>query len=260
MFSEDTWVQGVEILPGDRRVVHHANLAAVKVGGANYTDANFITGFVPGGEAMTLSPGLGFMIPKGSVLVLQSHYVTVGEEVEDVTRVGLRFARGRIEKQLKHFRVTTGDFSIPPGDPHHRVVATRTLENDSTGIGMFVHMHLRGKDMTFYAHRPDGVTETLLSVPNYNFDWQLPYRWADGAQKFPAGTKIECVAHYDNSAFNPYNPDATKTVREGQQTFEEMMYGFFFYTEDDEYLNIEVDPKTGHQTEGPIAPDQQASR
>jgi hypothetical protein len=106
-------------------------------------------------------------------------------------------------------------------------------------------MHVRGKDMVFRALHPDGKQETLLAVPNYNFDWQMPYRWAAGAQRFPRGTRIECVAHYDNSTFNPYNPDATATVREGQQTTEEMMYGFFFYTDDAEDLQLRVDPQTG---------------
>ncbi|MBX3412113.1 MAG: redoxin family protein [Pirellulales bacterium] len=256
VFEHDTWVQGIEILPGNPRIVHHANLAAVNLrasmnkgkAGAGDTDneAAFITGYVPGGVPMVLDPGTAFKIPKGSVLVLQSHYVTTGKEgEEDETRVGLVYAKGTIQKEVKHFRVTTGNFAIPPGDAHHRVVAQRTLDCDATGLGMFVHMHVRGKDMTFLAHYPDGRTENILSVPNYNFDWQLAYRWPTDYARFPKGTKIECIAHYDNSAFNPYNPDPAATVREGQQTHEEMMYGFFFYMDDAEYLNLEVDPKTG---------------
>lgn len=268
VFKHDTWVQGIEILPGNPRILHHANLAAVKMGGgkagagATDNEAAFITGYVPGGVPMVLDPGTAFKIPKGSVLVLQSHYVTTGKEgEEDETRVGLVYAKGTIQKEVKHFRVTTGKFAIPPGDAHHPVVAQRTLDCDATGLGMFVHMHVRGKDMTFRAHYPDGKTETILSVPNYNFDWQLAYRWPTEFARFPKGTKIECTAHYDNSPFNPYNPDPTATVREGQQTHEEMMYGFFFYMDDAEYLNIEVDPKTGEgKGPAPAAPvEKQAS-
>ena len=92
---------------------------------------------------------------------------------------------------------------------------------------------------------PDGKQETLLAVPNYNFDWQMSYRWPANKIKFPAGTRLDCTAHFDNSKFNPYNPDPKAAVREGQQTFQEMMYGFLFYTDDAEKLGLEIDPKTG---------------
>ena len=100
--------------------------------------------------------------------------------------------------------------------------------------------------MTVVAESPDGTEETLLVVPNYNFEWQQSYRWPEDKVKFPKGTKLEVYAHYDNSPFNPYNPDPKREVPEGQQTFDEMMYGFVFYTQDDEHLNLTIDPKTGH--------------
>ena len=110
---------------------------------------------------------------------------------------------------------------------------------------MFAHMHLRGRDMSFRARSNDDRDETLLVVPNYSFDWQQSYRWAAGAMKFAAGTRIEVLAHFDNSAFNAYNPDASATVHVGDQTTDEMMYGFLFFTEDDEHLGLAVDPKSG---------------
>jgi hypothetical protein len=125
------------------------------------------------------------------------------------------------------------------------VRASRTLPCNAEGIGMFAHMHVRGKDISFTAHYPDGKSETLLVVPNYNFDWQIPYRWETGKKNFPKGTRLECVAHYDNSAFNPYNPDPKDTVREGPQTYHEMMNGFVFYTDSDEDLNLNIDQLTG---------------
>ena len=142
-------------------------------------------------------------------------------------------------------------FEIPPGDLAHEVRAKATLSRDVTGLGLYVHMHLRGKDMTFVARYPDGRDEILLSVPNYSFDWQMSYRWAEGAARFPAGTAIETISHYDNSPLNPFNPDPTQTVREGRQTFEEMNYGFFFYVDSGEKLDIEVDPKTGAPVAAP---------
>ena len=119
------------------------------------------------------------------------------------------------------------------------------LDVDAVGVGLFSHMHLRGKDMTFTAHRPGGKAETLLVIPNYNFAWQLPYRWEPGKVRFPKGTRLECVAHFDNSAFNPYNPNPRATVRNGPQTHHEMMVGFFFYTGDGEQLGLQIDPKSG---------------
>jgi hypothetical protein len=119
------------------------------------------------------------------------------------------------------------------------------LPCDATGLGMFAHMHLRGKDMTFVARPPEGEPETLLLIPNYHYDWQQNYRWPPGAKRLAAGTKIEVTAHFDNSRFNPFNPDPTATVKHGPQTIHEMMFGFFFYTADAEDLNLRVDPKTG---------------
>ncbi|MCH7600542.1 MAG: hypothetical protein IH973_12360 [Myxococcales bacterium] len=150
-------------------------------------------------------------------------------------------------------------FAIPPGASHHQVRATRAFDVNASVLGLFAHMHLRGKDMTFKAHYGDGTDETLLVVPNYSFDWQMAYRYASGAKKFPKGTEIECIAHFDNSAFNPYNPDPTDTVKYGPQTYHEMMFGFVFYTDDDEQLNLDIDPNTGHVIAAPEG-DEQAAR
>jgi hypothetical protein len=246
VFPEDTWVQAIEILPGNIQAVHHCNMVYVTAGGGINTTQNFITGYVPGGDPMVLGNGLGYKIPAHSILVLQLHYVTTGEETTDRTSVGLVFAKEKIQKQLRHFQCTAHRFQIPPGAPHYPLKATRTFPCDATGIGMFCHMHLRGKDMTFRSIAPDDRREVLLSVPNYDFNWQMSYRWPEGKVRFAKGTKVEVTSHYDNSAFNPFNPDPTATVVEGDQTFNEMMYGFLFYTDDAEQLELTIDPKTGH--------------
>ena len=245
LFKKETWVQGVQITPENSQVMHHCNMAWVQRG-KRASNKNFITGQVPGGDAMILDRNVGFMIPANSSLVLQIHYVTLGEETTDQISVGLRFAREKIQKHLRNSQVTNQTFKIAPGAPHYKVTAVRELKGDVTGYGMFSHMHLRGKDMTFRAVYPDGRAETLLVVPNYSFDWQLAYRWPEDQVKFPKGTKLEVSAHFDNSPFNPYNPDPSKEVGDGPQTYHEMMYGFVFYTYDDEHLNLTIDPKTGH--------------
>ncbi|MBP9604728.1 MAG: hypothetical protein KBE53_11695, partial [Chromatiaceae bacterium] len=109
----------------------------------------------------------------------------------------------------------------------------------------FTHMHVRGRDMTFYATPPDASQETLLQIPNYNFEWQLGYEIKPGTKILPKGTVVSATAHFDNSAFNPYNPDPDKSVEYGPQTVDEMFNGFVFYVDNNEQLDIAVNPKTG---------------
>jgi hypothetical protein len=179
------------------------------------------------------------------MLGLQIHFVATGKPEKCRVQVGLRFPRVPVQKTLRSVQLTDRRFAIPPGAPAHKVSSSRTFDRDVIGVGLFSHMHLRGKDMTFTAHLPDGTDETLLVIPNYNFEWQIPYRWEPNTKRFPKGMRLECVAHFDNSPFNPYNPDPKVTVRNGPQTHHEMMIGFFFYTEADEQLGLNIDPKAG---------------
>lgn len=251
-FLQETWISAAEILPSNPAVVHHCNLGYFAIG-KEFDDSNFITGRVPGGTAMKLDDGLALRIPAGSVVGLQVHYTTTGKPEKNRMSVGFRFPQKPVKKELHHLQVTTSRYAIPPGAGAHPVASSRTLPCDASGVGMFAHMHLRGKDMTFVAHPPEGSAEQpskdperLLSIPNYHYDWQQNYRWEPGVKKFAKGTRIEVTAHFDNSAFNPFNPDATVTVTNGPQTVNEMMFGFFFYTDDGEELDLRVDPKTGH--------------
>jgi thiol-disulfide isomerase/thioredoxin len=259
VFTQDTWISAAEILPGNPRIVHHCNMGHFTIG-KDFSEGNFITGRVPGGTPLVADEGTALRIPKNSVVGLQIHYTTTGKREKNRMSVGFKFPRGIVHKELKHLQVTTSKIAIPPGASAHPVVASRTLPADASGIGMFSHMHLRGKDMTFIAHSPTGEQETLLSIPNYSYAWQQNYRWAPGAKKFLKGTRIEVVAHYDNSAFNPWNPDPKAEVQSGPQTFHEMMFGFFFYTEDGEELNLQVDPKTGRLIKDPPSSDAGVTR
>ncbi|MBL8751884.1 MAG: alkyl hydroperoxide reductase, partial [Planctomycetes bacterium] len=226
-FEHDTWIEAIEIRPANERVLHHCNLARVKFG-EKFNQDGFITGYVPGGDPMVMDPGIAVRIPAGSVLALQAHYVATGQPEEDRLRVGLRFPRTKVDKEMQVAIAADFRFAIPPGARAHPVRAARTLRDDAVGIGLVVHMHLRGRDMTAIAELPDGTEQTLLVVPNYNFDWQQSYRWAHGAKTFPKGTKIKALAHFDNSTWNPFNPDPTQTVKFGLETEEEMMYLFTF--------------------------------
>src|SRR5262249_16826353 len=140
VFLQDTWVQSVEILPDNARVVHHANLAGMKLGDRP-REENSITGRVPGGDPMVLDDGVAYMIPKGSVRGLQIHYTTTGKPERARISVGLKFPRGLVHKRLYHQQVHTKRFQIPPHAPAYPVSAQRHLDFDATGIGLFSHMH-----------------------------------------------------------------------------------------------------------------------
>ncbi len=249
VFPEDTYVSAIEILPHNRNVVHHCNMAYVNIvkrqGGAE----TFITGYVPGGQPMDLrpksdsDPKVAVKIPKGSSLVLQIHYTTTGKQEESLISVGFRYPQGVVDKITHYFVLDPRKIAIPPGDPMWKLSATKTIPHSAMLLGMFTHMHLRGRDMTFIAHYPDGQTETLLQIPNFSFNWQLGY---ETHNRLPAGTKIEAIAHFDNSKFNVYNPDPKRTVPYGDQSYDEMFNGFVFWINDDEHLNLNIDPKTGH--------------
>lgn len=245
VFEEDTWLQAIEISSDNPRVVHHANLVYYKWGERVSSVNNFITGYVPGGDPMNLPAGVAFPLPAGSTFVLQVHLVTTGRPELVRLKVGLRFPKDTIRKRLRHFQVNNSRFQIPPEAAAHPVSGIRRFRQDSTGLGMFVHMHLRGRDMTMTSIGPDGEREILLMVPNYNFDWQQAYRWYPNKMKFTRNTRIEALAHFDNSSFNPYNPDPDEIVEFGLQTFHEMMIGFLFYTYDAENLELRVDPTDG---------------
>lgn len=243
-FDEDTWLEQAEIRADNPRVMHHCNLAWIYPAEAD-PRGNLIAGQVPGGEAMRLAPGVAFKVPAGAALVLQVHYVTTGKPERDRIRVGLRFPRVAVKKQLHSVVLSERRLAIPPGAPHHEVRRTAPLPHDASVLALFTHMHVRGKDMTFTALGADGRRTPLLSIPRYAFDWQLSYHVAQGAVRLPRGTTLECVGHYDNSAWNPFNPDPKVTVQEGPQTTDEMFFGFVFYTDDQEQLDLRVDPATG---------------
>ncbi|MEY4568207.1 MAG: hypothetical protein RLY14_3177 [Planctomycetota bacterium] len=246
VFFNETWVEAFEIRPENPAVVHHCNMAYATSAGAS--DETFITGYVPGGQPMDLgrfNNNVAYKIPAGSALGLQVHYTTTGKKEKCRIQVGLRFPKKTIKKQLYHFVLDPRGWTIPPHDPAFKIEASKTLKHNADLLGLFTHMHVRGRDMTFYAHGPSDQSEILLQIPNYNFEWQLGYEIAPGTKLLPKGTQVKAIAHFDNSDFNPYNPDPKKGVGYGPQTVDEMFNGYVFYVDRDENLSIEVDPKNG---------------
>jgi len=242
--DKDTWIQGVEVRPGDRSVVHHVIafyrrpgskwLVDAKPGvptpkGSGDSEAGMsdgaIGGYVPGLPAARLAPGRAIFLPAGSDIVLQVHYNAVGKATTDRTKVGIVFARADVVERSFQLGLANGTFVIPPGDPNYKVDADVTVNTDVRVVGFTPHMHLRGKSFEFRAVFPDGTREVLLRVPKYDFNWQLTYDLAQ-ERVFPKGTKFEATAIFDNSPANPFNPDPKASVRFGDQTWDEMMVGF----------------------------------
>ena len=165
-------------------------------------------------------------IKAGSDLVLQMHYTANGKTGADRTRIGLIFSKEPPRQAVLTLQMGNDRFVIPPEDPNYRVPVSGTLPNAALLISMFPHMHLRGKAFEYFMAGPNGRSTTLLKVSNYDFNWQLNYRLAEPLL-LPAGTRLMCAGYFDNSANNPRNPDPKAEVRFGEQSWEEMMIGFF---------------------------------
>jgi len=187
---------------------------------------DFLVGYAPGTVPTIIKPGRAKLIKAGSDLVLQMHYTANGTAGTDISRIGLVFSKTPPTERVLTINTANVTFSIPPGAPETEVDAKMTLQQDATLVNFLPHMHFRGKSFEYRATYPNGEKEVLLSVPNYDFNWQLTYDLAR-EKKLPKGTVIEGEAHFDNSPNNRFNPDPTKEVHYGEQTWEEMMIGFF---------------------------------
>jgi peroxiredoxin/mono/diheme cytochrome c family protein len=226
--TEDKWVVRAEAKPGATSVVHHIVVFIIAPGHhfvPKQGNAPVLCGTAPGDMPLMLPPGVGKRVPAGSKLVFQMHYTTNGVAAMDISSVGVIFAKEPPEQAVATAAVMNPQFRIPPGADNYEVQSWFTLKEDARILSFMPHLHLRGKDFLYEAVYPDGRKETLLSVPHYNFNWQSVYRCSPPVP-LPKGSKIHCVAHFDNSAKNQNNPDPTQTVRWGDQTWEEMMIGW----------------------------------
>jgi len=230
-FTEDKWVEAAEVRPGQRGAVHHI-IAFIKEPGSPAGSAipgNILVGFAPGENPLRLNPGTAVLVKAGSSIYFQVHYTPNGKAVKDRSYIGLRFAQEPPKfRAIRGLAINLG-FKIPPNDPNYEVRSSATMDREVTLDSLMPHMHLRGKDFQYTVVYPDGRQEVILSVPKYDFNWQLMYQ-LKSPMLLPKGTRINCVAHFDNSPNNRYNPDPAKEVKWGEQTWEEMMIGFFTYT------------------------------
>ena len=228
--TEDKWLAAIEIKPQARAHVHHViaytQPAGEKISEAGVLGPGNIGGVTPNKPGVIFDPGVGRLLTANTDIILQMHYTTNGEAATDKTVVGVRYLKEPPAMVQRGGSVIQPQFVIPAGAPAHEVRGSRVLAADTIITSFTPHMHVRGKDMTYIATYPDGRTETLLSVPKWDFNWQITYQLKE-AKRMPKGTKIEVIAHFDNSPQNKFNPDPAKDVHWGDQTWEEMMIGFW---------------------------------
>ena len=249
-FREDRWIQMAELRPSSREHVHHAVvyirppgstwLRNAPVGApfttaglpdkqgrrdTHWTDSDVLIIYAPGSSPERWASGMAKFIQAGSDLVIQMHYMAMGQAATDRTSVGMVFAKQPPRQRVLTLQLTNDRFVIPPRDSDYRVEARGSLPNDATLLQFFPHMHWRGKKFEYNLIGPDGRIESLLKV-RWDFQWQLSYELADPLP-LKAGAVLQAVAWYDNSSHNPHNPDPNQEVRWGEQTYEEMMVGFF---------------------------------
>jgi hypothetical protein len=259
-FKQDTWVQAAEVRPGSRTAVHHV-IAFIRPPGSRWLEGlkpgeitvppkversgrrdedgselfgvDLLAGYAPGLQQQVLLPGDAKLVPAGADIVLQLHYTATGKATTDLSRVGVVLAKAPVTQRVLTLSATNAKFAIPPYDPNYEVNSEMTLWADSKLVWMMPHMHLRGKDFRYKAVYPTGESQVLLNVPHYDFNWQIAYE-PETPITLPKGTRIECFAHFDNSPNNGANPDPKQEVKWGDQTWEEMMIGWF---------GVAIDPK-----------------
>jgi hypothetical protein len=256
-FTKDTWVVDAEVRPGNRAVVHHASVHIRPPGSKWMKDAKvgepyippgsdgspappapvdpnvdqrneWLLGYVPGTQTQTyfdLEHKAAKLIPAGSDIVFEMHYTANGQEAVDQTKVGFVLAKEPPAYRLLTVPVFDDSFVIPPGDSNREAHALAEFKEPVQLIYSQPHMHLRGKDMDIRLRYPTGESETILSVPRYDFNWQTIY-FETKPRPLPQGTRVELTAHWDNSANNKYNPDPTKAIRWGEQSWDEMIFAW----------------------------------
>lgn len=254
-FTEDKWVQAIEVRPGTRSVVHHV-LVFVREKGKQPTPPAYLSVIpkvppsadgkeeqgqlgpgtliattAPGTNAMIYEPGSAVRVPAGAELVFQVHYTANGKEATDQSSVGMIFAKEAPKTELHNNAFLNFMLKLPPGSDNQAVDSAIEFKEDVHITALFPHTHLRGKSWEYRLIYPDGSSNVVLAVPKYDFNWQTYYVFSKPLV-VPKGARLEATAHYDNSVNNPSNPDPKKEVHWGDQTWEEMQYsGITYYVD-----------------------------
>jgi hypothetical protein len=227
--TEDKWVSAYEVLPTERAVVHHV-IVQVHEKGSDIRDRDegtggFFAAYVPGNGSRVYPDGFARKLPAGARVSFQIHYTPSGRAVEEQVRIGLVFAKEAPRYEVKTLAVADHKLAIPPGEANHVEWTEKPVPFDINALAFVPHMHVRGKAFRYELTLPDGKQEVLLDIPRYDFNWQIRYEFKQPLL-LPRGSKVKVTATYDNSTGNKANPDPTKLVKWGPQTYEEMMIGY----------------------------------
>ncbi len=233
---EDRWVTAMEVRPSATEVVHHLLVFVTypkddpRAKGAMRQFAGglkgYFAGMVPGQGHIVFPEGTAKRLPKGAVLVFQVHYTTNGKEAQDRPRIGFRFAKEEPQHEVVTGAAANNAFQIPANEPNHEIAATHTFFQPTRLLSVNPHSHVRGKGFKYELTYPDGRTDVILNLPRYDFNWQIEHQFARPID-VPAGTRLKVTGWYDNSKGNPANPNPDKVVKFGEQTWDEMMIGYF---------------------------------
>jgi mono/diheme cytochrome c family protein len=277
-FTEDKWIQAMELRARVPSVVHHILVYARETGvpprrdpfrqlplpnGGNHGVAlparnegppqpqqnqnqnqgqqnqaprqpirqTLIASLAPGTTTMVFQPGTALRIGAGATVIFQVHYTANGTATKDLSRMGLVFAKEAPRQEIMSSQFMNPQLILPAGAANQRVDSAIEFTSDAKIWALIPHTHLRGKSWEYRLTYPDGRSEVVLAVPKYDFNWQTYYHYTKPLA-VPKGSRLEAIAHYDNSAGNKANPDPSVTVRWGEQTWEEMQYTGISYTVD----------------------------
>ena len=236
--EQGVWVKAATVIPGNREVVHH-----ILAGSIDATTAqakrdsgvfdNYLIGYAPGNESNIFPQDTGVYIAPGGEYTFQLHYTPIGREVVDASRIGLYFHDKQPGNFYRQSVVVDPTIEIPPNEARHAEVAYYEFDKPALLHDLVPHSHYRGVASKFELMAPDGSRETVLSVPNYDFNWQRTYTFVE-PKRIEPGSRLVHTTWYDNSAANPGNPDPNRSVPWGLQSWDEMLYGAFSYTLVDE--------------------------
>ena len=233
--KEDVWVRSIDVRPGDANVVHHLLVGTVEPGGSGRGGVfdNYLGGYAPGARRSDMPENMGVFVEAGSKFAVQMHYTPYGKATLDETQIGVYLFDEPPENVLRHGVVIDYRLQIPPNTKAHEESSYIEFDKDALLYTVLPHSHYRGKSSKFEVEYPDGQREVILSVPNYDFNWQTGYAFVEPLD-VPAGSKLIHSTVYDNSKQNFANPDPNATVTWGLQSWEEMLYGDFAFQWKDE--------------------------
>ncbi len=252
-FTEDRYISALDFKPTNRAIVHHIiayidltgeTCAArdnketepgwsVGGGGSGIKNDDWGEGWAPGMTPRRLPEGVAIRVPKGAKLVLQVHYHKSGKPEEDQSKLGIYWAKNKVDRVLHTAAVGNPIFALEPNKDNQPVKAAFIVPFDATLWAVLPHMHMLGKDMTVTATYPDKTQKTLIEIKNWECNWQMAYRYKEPVH-IPKGTRISVLAHYDNTTSNPNQPsNPPQRVTFGEQTTDEMCFAFMGFTRDE---------------------------